>query len=112
MTERRRPTEQHMGDEWLVFGERVGLKTADIQSYQAVASPRFRVLRGVCVGDSHFRSLLALNGLTVASDYDFEDDLEFPANLEAVNKQVVGLFPKDCQVPFFCTLCLNLNGFL
>jgi hypothetical protein len=55
-------------------------------------------LRGICVGDSHFRSLLAVNNLTISSDYDFEDDLEFPADLEAVNGQIIPLLPKNRPV--------------
>lgn len=98
MTEEYRPTEQEIGDQWLTYGNDVGLKTTDLQGYQTVASPRLRVLCGACVGDNHFKALLAANGLSVESGYDFETEFTFPADLEAVNGQIVSLLPANRPV--------------
>ncbi len=94
MAERRKPSEQLVGNEWQIFGSGVGLKTEDLQNYQNLANSRLRVLRGICVGDSYFQATLSANGLNVSSNYDFEDELRFPPELDAINGEIVGMLPR------------------
>ncbi len=91
MVEVNNDNELPMGEEWLIFGNGVGLKTADIQHYELTAPKSLRVLRGVSIGVSHFHLWLAQNNLTVASDVTFDRDLQLPVDTEKINEQIVQL---------------------
>lgn len=91
MVEVKKVNEFPIGDEWLIFGNGVGLKTADIQHYELTTPASLKVLRGISIGVSHFYLWLAQNNLTIVSDAILDSDLQLPVDTEQVNKQIVQL---------------------
>lgn len=88
-----------IGNEWMNYGNGVGLKTEDLVAFTEVASERVKVLKGITVGVNYFDEALEISGLDLRSDLDDIDDLKLPESLREVNQRILKSLPQD--VPIF-----------
>lgn len=92
MTEQTKPSESQFGKDWIMFGQKPGLKTEDLLLFDKTKPQNVRVLPGISVGASLFSDFVVQNGFSKDSS-DLEVELgQLPRSLDDVNSQIVDQF--------------------